>query len=122
MRVRIDEPGTDDEAARVEHPGVFGGGKLLHRNDPAILDENVAQQVGPPGGIEQASAADQEPAHGRTPAPDLAISARSGASPRSRYSTAILTATPLVTCLRITEWGPSATSESISTPRFMGPG
>jgi hypothetical protein len=32
------------------------------------------------------------------------------------------TATPLVTWSRITECGPSATSLSISTPRFMGPG
>src|SRR6476661_1218267 len=32
------------------------------------------------------------------------------------------TATPLVTCGRMTLWGPSATSLSISTPRFMGPG
>ena len=32
------------------------------------------------------------------------------------------TATPLLTCSRITERGPSATSEEISTPRFMGPG
>ena len=32
------------------------------------------------------------------------------------------TATPLATWLRITEYGPSATSEAISTPRFIGPG
>ena len=37
-------------------------------------------------------------------------------------STAILTATPLLTCSRMTERGPSATSEAISTPRFIGPG
>ena len=43
-------------------------------------------------------------------------------APASRYSTAIRTATPLATCSRITEYGPSATSESISTPRFIGPG
>src|SRR5204862_426761 len=39
-----------------------------------------------------------------------------------RYSTAIRTATPYVTWSRITLCGPSATRESISTPRFMGPG
>ena len=32
------------------------------------------------------------------------------------------TATPFVTWSRITEYGPSATSLAISTPRFMGPG
>ena len=32
------------------------------------------------------------------------------------------TAMPLLTCSRITERGPSATWESISTPRLMGPG
>src|SRR6266850_1636953 len=37
-------------------------------------------------------------------------------------STAMRTATPLLTCSRMTERGPSATSEAISTPRFMGPG
>jgi hypothetical protein len=37
-------------------------------------------------------------------------------------STAMRTATPLFTCSRMTERGPSATSEEISTPRFMGPG
>src|ERR1700691_2767966 len=37
-------------------------------------------------------------------------------------STAIRTAPPLLTCSRITDFGPSATSDAISTPRFMGPG
>jgi hypothetical protein len=42
--------------------------------------------------------------------------------PSSRNSSAILTAMPFVTCSSITERGRSATSESISTPRFIGPG
>ena len=37
-------------------------------------------------------------------------------------STAMRTATPLFTCSRMTDWGPSATSDEISTPRFIGPG
>jgi len=37
-------------------------------------------------------------------------------------STAMRTATPLRTWARITDCGPSATSEEISMPRFMGPG
>src|SRR5690606_36856398 len=37
-------------------------------------------------------------------------------------STAMRTATPLVTCRWMTDWGPSATSLEISTSRFIGPG
>ena len=36
--------------------------------------------------------------------------------------TAMRTAMPNVTCDRITECAPSATQESISMPRFIGPG
>ena len=44
-------------------------------------------------------------------------------APPSRYKTAIRTATPFVTCSRITDRrGSSATSLAISTPRFIGPG
>jgi hypothetical protein len=32
------------------------------------------------------------------------------------------TATPISTCSRISDCAPSATMESISTPRFIGPG
>ena len=42
--------------------------------------------------------------------------------PDKRYRTAILTAWPLVTWLRITELSLSATSLESSTPRLMGPG
>src|SRR5690606_38508820 len=36
--------------------------------------------------------------------------------------TAMRTATPISTCCSMTLCGPSATSEAISTPRFIGPG
>ncbi len=42
--------------------------------------------------------------------------------PAMMLITAIRTAMPNVTCGRITERSPSATAESISTPRFIGPG
>ncbi len=42
--------------------------------------------------------------------------------PATRYKTAILTASPLVTCSRITDCGPSAIEASTSTPRLIGPG
>ena len=40
----------------------------------------------------------------------------------SASSTAMRTATPISTCSRISDCAPSATMESISTPRFIGPG
>jgi len=40
----------------------------------------------------------------------------------SASSTAILTATPISTCSRMSDCAPSAISVSISTPRFIGPG
>ena len=40
----------------------------------------------------------------------------------SASSTAMRTATPISTCSRITDCAPSATLESISMPRFIGPG
>ena len=40
----------------------------------------------------------------------------------SRYSSAMRTATPLVTCSSTQDCGPSATSGVISMPRFIGPG
>src|SRR5699024_7665155 len=45
-----------------------------------------------------------------------------GCPPSKRYSTAIRTATPLVTCSTMTECSSSATSALISIPRFIGPG
>src|ERR1700730_12348559 len=40
----------------------------------------------------------------------------------SASSTAMRTATPISTCSRLSDWAPPATLESISTPRFIGPG
>ena len=40
----------------------------------------------------------------------------------SASSTAMRMATPISTCSRISDCAPSATIESISTPRFIGPG
>src|SRR6266478_6076952 len=46
----------------------------------------------------------------------------SSAPVTSRYKIAMRTATPLVTCSRTQDCGPSATSGVISMPRFIGPG
>src|SRR4029077_3785164 len=48
--------------------------------------------------------------------------AASPRGPSASASTAMRTATPLRTWSRITDCGPSATSEAISTPRFIGCG
>src|SRR6266404_6333840 len=92
----------------------------------AIGDEHVANLVEILGWIDECSATEEHRLHSLSsrprPLPPFAASASSGLPPASRYSTAILTATPFVTCSRITLCGPSATSESISTPRFIGPG
>ena len=42
--------------------------------------------------------------------------------PQSRESAALRTAMPFCTCRKMRERGPSATAESISTPRLIGPG
>src|SRR4029078_12165552 len=81
-----------------------------HHRDPAVLDEDVEDAVPPVHRIDEVPTL-QQPVHQSPSAP-----------PASRYSTAIRTATPLAPCSRITEYGPSATSDAISTPRFIGPG
>src|SRR5579863_3055364 len=48
--------------------------------------------------------------------------AHAASLPATVSSTAMRTATPLLTCARITDWGPSAISEAISMPRFIGCG
>ena len=76
--------------------------------DAIAVDQHVERAVAPVRRVDDPAALKQ-PLHLPTP-------------PASRYSTAMRTATPLATCSRITEYGPSATSEAISTPRFIGPG
>src|SRR5205814_2694928 len=93
--------------------------------DLAVLYQDIGRLIEAAARVDHAPALQQERAHqsGIPPAPPpLAASASSGLPPASRYSTAMRTATPFVTWSRMTLWGPSATRESISTPRFMGPG
>ena len=73
---------------------------------------------GPPGGSGRRSGSGRP---GR-PAPAGRSRRRASAPPRSRYSTAIRTLTPLATCSTMVERTESATSEAISMPRFIGPG
>src|SRR5439155_22655508 len=110
VRVQIDEAGRDDEPSGVDPLGAFGS---LRARDEAASDGDVPDVVDAGGRVEDPPALEHE---ARTHA------ASPFAPPSSRNSSAILTAMPFVTCSSITERGRSATSESISTPRFIGPG
>src|SRR5213594_152683 len=126
MHVDVHESRRDDRAAHVAHRGSGRCAEArAHGGDAAVLDQHVrglvqvAARVHHPAALEQQWCRHQSvpPAAG-----PFAASASSGLPPASRYSTAIRTATPFVTWSRITLCGPSATRESISTPRFIGPG
>ena len=103
-------PGHDDEAGRnVDDRGaVRPADRVPTCGDPVAVDQDVERAVDPVGRIDDAPALKQL----------LHVRLRRPAG----SSTAIRTATPLATWSRITEYGPSATSEAISTPRFIGPG
>src|SRR5262245_9665886 len=101
-RRKIDESRRDHQALRVDD--AIGPGEFFR--DLPVGDEELSGAVLAARGIDDASVADVD-AH---------------QLPATMLMTAILTAMPKVTCGRITERGPSATVESISTPRFMGPG
>src|SRR4029079_5520776 len=75
-------------------------------DNPALGDEDIAERVPAARWVDYASVLDVEPHQ----------------LPATMLITAMRTAMPKVTCGRITECGPSATDESISTPRFIGPG
>ncbi|MGY4417131.1 hypothetical protein ACVWW4_008867 [Bradyrhizobium sp. LB7.1] len=85
--------------------------------DGAVGDQDVADAVKIPGGIDDAGIGKQNGSsidqHGHHAFGRLRASAS---------STAMRTATPISTCSRIRDCAPSATAVSISTPRFMGPG
>src|SRR5213079_3161376 len=123
VHVQVHEARGDDLAAHVPylHP-VRGPESRARGRDLAVLDQQVGRAVQVPAGVDHPAALEQEGPHHSGAAARLAASASSGRPPASRYSTAIRTATPFVTWSRITLCGPSATRESISTPRFMGPG
>src|SRR6266702_3627082 len=93
--------------AEVFQPGRIAEAPLVPARDAALVRLRVAggRLLGHLGGIE-----------GRQ------LGFRHGQFPARMLITAMRTAMPKVTCGSITECGPSATEESISTPRFIGPG
>ena len=116
----VDQPGGDDLAGAIDDVGTFGhaGGAdaALGVADHAVGDQDVAGAVEIARGIDDAGVGEQDRA---------AVGQHVQAFGRLRASassTAIRTATPISTCSRISDCAPSATIESISTPRFIGPG
>jgi hypothetical protein len=106
-RADVHEARGDDEALRID--GIVGlrpAGGCVERHDALAFDQHVADGVPAACRVDDAPALD-ECLH---------------QLPAMMLMTAIRTAMPKVTCGRITECGPSATAESISTPRFIGPG
>ncbi len=98
--------------------------RLASRID-AVGDQEVAVDIEVARGIDDPRIGEQDRAavgeHVVTPA-RAAPGHTFGRLRDSASSTAMRTATPISTCSRISDWAPSATLESISTPRFIGPG
>ena len=112
VRVQVDEARRDDEARGVDDLGplrraIFSS---TFATTPS-LQEDVERLVEVARRVDDAAAPEEDGASLIVPL-----------APIRRYRTAIRTATPFSTWSRITESGPSATAESISTPRFIGPG
>ena len=106
-RAEVDEARADDQAGGINDlVGLRALCRAIERRDALAVDEYVADRIPAACRIDDAPAFD-ECLH---------------QLPAMMLMTAILTAMPNVTCGRITECGPSATAESISTPRFIGPG
>src|SRR2546426_11522499 len=121
--VHVHQPGGDNLVPHVPNLGAVGRPEAgAKRGDFPVLNEDVRDLVEAPARVDHAAALQEQRLHHSGPPDRFAASASSGRPPANRYSTAIRTATPFVTCSRITLWGPSATRASISTPRFMGPG
>src|SRR3569623_2655682 len=112
----VHPPGADHVAASVDFPiGTKYRGRIAERDDTAVGDPEVAHAVGVVGRIDHAAVADDD-AHQAT------LPSASGTVPKHMAITAMRTAIPWVTCCKITECGPPATLETISTPRLIGPG
>ena len=106
---KVDKTGTDDATGRVDDAlRPRARSRIADARDDAIVDE-------------QANRCDRAIARGRSVARCGSRSSRLQLD-ATMESTAMRTAMPNVTCGRITERAPSATGDSISTPRFIGPG
>ncbi len=106
---QVHEAGRDDQAGGVD--ALLGLEVRRHtadREDAAVGDGDIGALVAARGRVDHAAVLDEE--------------FHQASFPAMMLITAMRTAMPKVTCGRITLCRPSATEESISTPRFIGPG
>src|SRR3990172_10632334 len=118
-RTQIHEARADDLAAHVQDPRRREplGRPADAGNKAVIADKEIGDFVPVVGRVHEPPAADQQRHDAR-----LGSGETPGDPPMISAMMAMRTAMPFVTCGRITERGPSATAESISSPRFIGPG
>ena len=121
MKARMStRPGATTLAVAVDDLGAFRhagrADAALGLADHAVGDQQVAGEIEVARRIDDARVGEQDRA---------AVGQHAQAFGKLRdsaSSTAMRTATPISTCSRISDCAPSATAESISTPRFIGPG
>ena len=105
----IDQSGTDDTTGRIDDAvGGESRRRIADGNDLACGDKDIAFGIHAVLRVDQAAVLDMDFHRDQFPARML--------------MTAMRMAMPKVTWGRITDCRPSATLESISTPRFIGPG
>ena len=108
-RRQVDQPRAHHQAHGIDHAVCAEAARrVAHGGDLAGGDEQVRPRIDVVGRVDQATVLD--------------MNFHLIQFPASMLITAILTAMPNLTCGRITACAPSATAESISTPRFNGPG
>src|SRR5581483_9170179 len=119
----IDQAGRHDLAGAIDDVGAFGhagrADAAAHFADQPVGDQDVAGAVEIARRIDNACVGEQDRA---TVSEHRHCCYAFGRLRASASSTAMRTATPISTCSRISDCAPSATMESISTPRFIGPG
>ena len=123
---RVDQTGSKHAAGAVDDLGIArsacrdAGPEI---GDGAVHDQRAALAVETRGGIDQARI-DEGNSRGAVPVlvERMCRGHRLGSWRAKAWSTAMRTATPISTCSRMTLRASSATFESISTPRFIGPG
>ena len=122
----VDQAGRDDLAAAVDDLGAFRhagrADAALGLADHAVGDQEIAGEIEVARRIDDPRVGEQDRAELAAVKQHCLIAHAFGRFRDSASSTAMRTATPISTCSRISDCAPSATIESISTPRFIGPG
>ena len=103
--MQVNETGSENISRQVNDFRIF---QRCGIGEHAILHTDVHDFVDIPRGIDHARTFVNSLTHFRHPA--------------TRNNTAMRTASPLVTCSRMTDCGPSASADASSTSRLIGPG